>query len=119
MESHEISFNANLGSDALDDMANEASDNILRSGRSRLEKGLEALHGAAIAATGDPGSSEGSSDEESDFGEHFDMESLDLKGLNEDGRRNFSTEELEMDVAHFIWLEDVPRGNGNNGYVSE
>jgi hypothetical protein len=69
-------LNAHLGSDSLDDKANEASDDVVRSGSPRFMEGLAALDGAAVAAASDSGGSDcggsqGSSDEEGNFGEHF------------------------------------------------
>lgn len=51
----------------------------------------------------DCGGSEGSNDEESDFGEHFDMESLGVEVFTESGGQKFRLKNWTCDVVHFIW----------------
>jgi hypothetical protein len=86
-----VALNAHLGSDGLDDKANEASDDVVGSGGSRFVEGLAALDGAAVAAASDSGGSncggsQGSSDEEGDFGEHFWKGGIKVNGVCSTGK---------------------------------
>ena len=64
-----------MGGNGAEDGANKAGEDTIGSGGSSIVKGSAALDGAAVAAVGDGGGdcrgSEGSSDEENDFGEHL------------------------------------------------
>ena len=68
-----VALSSNLGGDGADDGTNQATEDVAGSSRSSFVYRSAALDGTAAAATVDGGrrrGGEGSSNKESDFGEH-------------------------------------------------